>query len=161
MSSGYLRNSYFQPGHDNPFLFVFARTGGVFQFDFGQRAVGDIAFLLFSVAIVLLLRAKRSPRHIGPSPRQLGVFLLLPFLLNAGVAIAHAYPYGGTRHSSFLAIFALAGVSYALARMEKGRSGSGLGAAVAVVVLCQAFGTPHRPYMLRADQSNVNMAHAV
>src|SRR5437667_1120266 len=41
MSSAYLGNSYFTPGKINPLLFIFARSGGVFQYEFGQAVIGD------------------------------------------------------------------------------------------------------------------------
>ncbi len=36
-----LANSYFRPGHDRLFGFIFARTFGVLQYTFGQLAVGE------------------------------------------------------------------------------------------------------------------------
>src|SRR5262249_835720 len=42
MGNYYLGNSYYIPGKINPLLFVFARTGGVFQYIFRQSAVGDL-----------------------------------------------------------------------------------------------------------------------
>ena len=56
----WLANSFFRPGHDNPLLFVIARTGGVFQYVFGQLAVGDVAFLAFIAGVVWLWRHKIS-----------------------------------------------------------------------------------------------------
>ncbi len=51
-------------------------------------------------------------------PAQLGLFLLLPFVINAAAALVDLYPYGGTRHSAFLIPFAVAGVSLAIAKAE-------------------------------------------
>ncbi len=50
-----LANSYFHPGHGHLLPFAFARTFGVFQYTFGQLAVGDIAGVLFVAAVALLL----------------------------------------------------------------------------------------------------------
>jgi hypothetical protein len=87
--------------------------------------------------------------------------LLLPFGLNCAAAIADLYPYGGTRHSAFLAPFAVAGVSFALARLTRQRNVRGVAAALLIAAACHLFGTPHRPYMLREDQSSANMAAAM
>ena len=56
-----LANSYFHPGHGHLLPFVFARTFGVFQYTFGQLAVGDIAGVLFVFAIALLLGGNQIP----------------------------------------------------------------------------------------------------
>jgi len=42
MSEFYLSRSYYEPGRDNPLLFVIGHSFGVFQFVFGQLAVGDV-----------------------------------------------------------------------------------------------------------------------
>ena len=118
MGGDYLGNSYLIPGKINPFLFVFARTGGVFQYVFRQSVVGDLAFVLFVVGVVMILRGHvRKNTQVSniakpgaPRPPYTGILLLLPFVFNCAAALMRAYPYGGTRHSSFLMPFALAGV---------------------------------------------------
>jgi Dolichyl-phosphate-mannose-protein mannosyltransferase len=158
---GWLANSFFHPGHDNPLLFVIARTGGVFQYVFGQLILGDVGFLAFIAGLVLLWREKVSPRDLNVTSRQLGLLLVLPSAMGAGAAIAGIYPYGGTRHSAFLVMFAVAGVSLLVAKLVKQRIGSGIAVAILVVVVCNAFGQPHRPYMLREDQSRMQMSRAM
>jgi hypothetical protein len=156
-----MRNSYFHWGSDHLLLFIFARTFGVFQFVFGQLVVGDLAGLLFLAGVVILLKEKIAPGASQPTSRELGLLLLLPFGLNCAAAIADLYPYGGTRHSAFLAPFAVAGVSVAMARLTSQRIVRGVAAALLIVAACHLFGTPHRPYMLRADQSSANIAAAM
>ena len=178
----FLSNSYFHWGHDHLLLFVFARTFGVLQYTFGQLAVGDIAGVLFVAGVVLLLNGGNQGEDErikdgriedgrikdgqiqdsrGPSSRQLGVFLLLPFLINYMAAILDLYPYGGTRHSAFLLPFAIAGVSYAIAKLARQRLAYALGAAFLTIAVCQGLGKPHRPYMLREDQRRANMTQAI
>jgi hypothetical protein len=156
-----LANSYFHWGKDHLLGFVFARTFGVLQYTFGQLAVGDIAGVLFIAGVVLLLIGKEGAGRKGPSPVQLGLFLLLPFVINAVAAIAGLYPYGGTRHSAFLIPFAVAGVSLAIAKLARQRMAPALSVAVVIVAVCQMFGAPHRPYMRREDQRRGNMARAM
>jgi Dolichyl-phosphate-mannose-protein mannosyltransferase len=161
-----LANSYFHPGCDHLLAFIFARTFGVFQYTFGQLAVGDIAGLIFVAGVVLLLTGKDAGdsdalRRRGLSSRQLVLLLMLPFVINCATAIADLYPYGGTRHSAFLVPFAVAGASLAIARLTRGRVVHALAAAVLIVAICQLFGTPHRPYMRREDQQRSNMTEAL
>jgi hypothetical protein len=159
--NGWLANSFFRPGHDNPVLFVIARSGGVFQYVFGQLAVGDIAFLGFLVAVVLLWRTRVLLAGSNISGWQLATLLILPFAVGAGASLARIYPHGGTRHSAFLIMFAVAGVSFLLARLMKQRIGRGIVLAILVIAVCNAFGKPHRPYMLPEDQSRLQMTRAM
>ena len=156
-----LAHSYFQWGHDHLLPFIFARTFGVLQYTFGQLVVGDIAGVLFIAGVALLLGGKEIQEQPGPSPRQLGIFLLLPFVINCVAAIVDLYPYGGTRHSAFLVPFAVAGVSLAIARLVRQRLAYALGCAILIIAVCQMFGTPHRPYMRREDQRRANMTQAI
>jgi Dolichyl-phosphate-mannose-protein mannosyltransferase len=154
-------NSYFHWGHSHWLLFIFARTFGVCQFVFGQLAVGDLAGLAFLAGVAILLQTKSSTEPGRPTLRQLGIFFLLPFAINCGAAMVDLYPYGGTRHSSFLAPFVIAGVSFMLARLTGAQISRGVASALVIVASCQLFGVPHRPYMLRNDQSTANLANAM
>jgi hypothetical protein len=156
-----LTNSYFHWGHDHLPLFIFARSFGVFQYVFGQLAIGDVAGLMFFLGVAMLLIGKHPPEVARARSRELGIFLLLPLILNCAAALVDLYPYGGTRHSAILAPFAVAGVSFALTRLTGQRVARGLATALLIVVTCHLFGAPHRPYMLRGDQSSANMMAAV
>lgn len=148
MGGDYLGHSYYIPGKINPLLFVFARTGGVFQYIFHQLIVGDLAFVLFIVGLIMIFRG-RNPHRTSPpksaSPtandrrpttKQLGSFLLLPFAFNCAAALVRAYPYGGTRHSAFLIPFGLAAVAVALSWLLKDRLALGIIITLAVALVC-------------------------
>jgi len=153
-----LANSYFHRGHDHLLGFMFARTFGVLQYTFGQLAVGDIAGILFVAGLVLLWRRKDS--ELRPSARQVGLLLMLPFAINAVTAIVDLYPYGGTRHSAFLVPFAIAGVSLTIIKLAR-QGVVAVSLAILLVIVCQAFGSPHRPYIRREDQRRNNMTQAM
>ena len=152
MSDFFLRRSYFDAAHDNPLLFLVGHSFGAFQYFFGQLAVGDVMGLLFVLGVVLLLRGKDLPQQKADS-RRLAILLLLPFAVAAVAALAHVYPYGGTRHIAFLIIPGVAGVSVAMARLADDSWERGLAAAALIVVGCIAFGKTRPPSMDRADQS--------
>ncbi len=168
MSEFYLQRSYFDPAHDNPVKFVIGHSFGVFQYFFGQLAVGIAMGIFFIAGVVILLRGKGSPES-RTSSRRLGIFLLILFAIAGSLSLAHFYPYGGTRHVAILIIPAVAGVSVAMACLAAGstetgstETGStekrwdrGLGMAALVLVACIAFGKPRQPRMERADQSQL------
>ena len=160
MSEFFLRRSYFDSAHDNPVLFLVGHSFGVFQYFFGQLAVGDAIGLLFVVGVALLLRGKGF-LYGRSSSRWLGIVLLLPFAIAGGASLAHVYPYGGTRHIAFLIIPGVAGASVAMARLAAGRWARGLAIAAFVLVACIAFGKPRLPRMDRADQSRMQMTAAM
>ncbi len=160
MSEYYLHRSYFDSAHDNAFKFLVGHTFGVFQYFFGQLAVGDVIGLVFLIGVGLLLRGMGFTQDRSSS-RRLGIFLLLPFVIAGGVSLAHVYPYGGTRHVAFLIIPGVAGVSLAIARFAENRWTRGLAITGIVLVACIAFGKPRPPRMDRADQSRANMDKAI
>ena len=131
-------------------------TARVFQFVFGQLALGDIAFLVFIAAVVILFRPTTDKRE----STALALFLTVPFMLACVASMVGLYPYGGTRHSAFLALFVIAGVSVSLSRV-RWRSITGRTLALTTVLLSTAFGSQHRPYMRREDQSRVHMDAAI
>jgi len=111
-----------------------------------------VACLLFVAGILFLVRKQQA--------HAIAAFLAIPFLLTCVTAIAGFYPYGGTRHSSFLAPFAIAGVSVILSRLRSHYL-SGTTLSLLVVLLATTFGRQHRPYMLREDQSRERMDAAI
>jgi len=134
MAGSYLGNSYYVPGKISPLLFIVARTGGAFQYIFGQSVVGDLALLAFAAGVFLALK------HTALLTRfQICVLLLLPFALNCAAALLRLYPYGGTRHSSFLIPFAITGTSVAAARSVKDSRAKALLSVLAIALLCNLF----------------------
>jgi hypothetical protein len=170
-ASDWLRKSYFHPGQDNLPAFIFGRSFAVFQFIFGQQLIGLVGGLMFVAGIVLLLRRRtnagraRRPSlqndQISVPAWHFVVFLVLPFVISCTLAIAGRFPYGGTRHSIFLAMFALAGVSMFLVKGTRNQPIYAIVFAAGIVVLCYIFGFHHQPYMTRHDQSRVQMSQAM
>jgi hypothetical protein len=85
---------------------------------------------------------------------------MLPFAINAVTAIVDLYPYGGTRHSAFLVPFAIAGVSLTIIKLAR-QGVVAVSLAILLVIVCQAFGSPHRTYIRREDQRRNNMTQAM
>jgi Dolichyl-phosphate-mannose-protein mannosyltransferase len=159
MSNAYLSHSYYVPGKVNPLVFIVGRSIGVFQYVFRQLAVGDVTFIFFIIGLVFIFRQRRLSARV--TPRQLACLLLLPFALNCAAALVRAYPYGGTRHSSMLIPFALAGVSVALARLPKYRSVSGVAVALLISLVCHLSTAKELPYVAPDAQRSAHMADAM
>ncbi|HUO25101.1 MAG TPA: glycosyltransferase family 39 protein [Candidatus Aquilonibacter sp.] len=157
MSDFFLRRSYYNPAHDSPLWFV-GHSFGVFQYFFGQLAVGDLAGLLFLAGVGLLLRQHGTSKDSG---RRAAALLVLPFAVACIASVFHLYPYGGARELAFLIIPALGGVSVALAGLSHGDWARGVGLGVLVLALCLIFGKPRPPRMERADQSRRHMDGAM
>ena len=83
MSEYYLHRSYFDSAHDHALKFLVGHTFGVFQYFFGQLAVGDVIGLVFLAGVGLLLRGTGFTQDRSSS-RRLGIFLLLPFAIAGG-----------------------------------------------------------------------------
>jgi hypothetical protein len=106
-----LRAEYFQANQDRLFDFLFRQTAAVFRFLCGSATAGAIACAL-AVAGLVILAMKRNFSAL---------LLALPFLLSAGASLMDVYPYGGTRHSVFLLVFASAAIGVTLSALAAGR----------------------------------------
>jgi hypothetical protein len=151
-TGGWLQSGYFHKGQDSLLLFPVRATGAAFTYLFSSPLVGPAALILFLAGAILLL-ARR--------PRALGILLLLPFVVACGGAIAGAYPYGGTRHVVFLALFAVAGIAALLARLAGNRVGSVLLAGILVAPIWNLTATPPAQHISAANQRKDLMSAAV
>ena len=121
----WLRESYLL-GSENPLRFLTRQTLALFRGLFSSPTAGVVALVLLIFGIAWLA-ARRKPAAI---------LLAVPFLLAAAGGLLAIYPYGGTRHSVDLSIFACAGAGVALARL----AGERLWVAIAVAGVLVAAG---------------------
>jgi hypothetical protein len=106
-----LRAEYFQADQDRVLDFLFRQTAAVFRFLCGSAPAGAITCAL-AVAGLVILATKRNSSAL---------LLALPFLFSAGASLMDIYPYGGTRHSVFLLVFASAAIGVTLSALAGGR----------------------------------------
>ena len=163
----WLRKSIFHPGEQKLIAFVPVQTLRVFTSLFSHGLVGTIFLLAFLVGIVVLLRTAASPVRERPSPKELAVLFILPFLANCAAAITGIYPYGGTRHSAILAPFAIAGAAIGLAtintktlatRSPLGSLASTLLPVAILLGLCNFFPAP--PPLIKAKNHSDHLIKA-
>ena len=107
----WLKASYFRAGRESAWQFCARRTADFFDFLLSSPVPGILGMVLLLGAITWLA-ARRQPSAI---------LIGFPFVLAAEAALLALYPYGGTRHSIFLAPFACAGIGAALARLSSER----------------------------------------
>lgn len=162
VAESYLRSSLFHPGEDSLIAFPFRSNIRVFHFLFSQGAVAVAGMLFYLMAIVLLLRT-RTPASLErrPSSRQLGMLLLLPFVINCAAALAGIYPYGGTRHNSYLAVFAMPAIAIALAWIRLPATWMKPAAIAFALALCNFTVTPAGAYIQAKNQKKELMDGAV
>jgi len=155
----WLRKSIFHAGEDHVLVFVAAQTLRVFTYLLSHGVGGALALLAFLVGIISLLKWKRVSGEPRPSPRELAFLLGLPFVVNCGAALAGLYPYGGTRHNAFLALFALSGAAIGLSVRKAAREWIKPLIVVTCLAVCNFFPAPpslirprnhHRALMERA-----------
>jgi len=162
LADSYLRSSVYHPGEDHALLFILKSNIRVFHYLFSQGAMGVIGLILFLVGVVLLFGSKdRAPESRKPTPRQLGLLLILPFAVNCAAALAGAYPYGGTRHNCYLAAFAMPGVAIAIARWKPFRSWWKPVVLVVGLAICNFTVLPAGAYMNPKNQQIALMREAM
>jgi hypothetical protein len=148
LAEGWFHSAVFQPREENIFWFTLRAGLRFFHYLCWSGAIGAVALALFIAGIALLVRTGKPPHDSAkPTARALGIFLFLPFLINLAAAFAGKYPFGGTRHNSFLALFAVAGMSIPLARWKAAHRWlvpSGIAIALAVATF---FPSPSGTYM--------------
>ena len=161
----WLASSIYHPGHDHVAVFVFRTTIRLFHFLFSQGAIGVLGLVCFLIGVTgLWIGERRCASASGkPSSRQLGLLLVLPFVINCALALAGLYPYGGTRHNALLAGFAMSGIAIGLSRWtDHERWGKKLVLVLALVlVICSVFPSPTGAYIQPRNQSRKLMEESV
>lgn len=156
--TGWLRRYYFRAG-ETPVAFLQRTTVDAFQYLFGSRAWGAVALVLFSAGVLWLLCAGLFGKR-----RDLAGFsllLILPFVFGMAGALLDVYPYGGTRHSIYLILFATAGVSFLIATIVRQRLLPLLLLAGVLIPFWYLYRLPDPQQMARRQQARGLMTKAM
>lgn len=160
ISDSYLRSSVFHPGVDRVIPFVLGATFRFFHYLFAQTAAGALGPLLFGIGLLLLVKNHHSSAESNrPSGIVLALLLVLPFIINCSLALAAIYPYGGSRHDSYLAMFAIPGIAIALARWRVSRRVKPV-AIIAALGFCNLHPNPLGEYIQPRNQNRALMINA-
>lgn len=157
----YLKRSSFHPGQEHVASFVVRATIRLFQYFFSQGAVGVAALLLYVAVIAILARRERRTTPSQPTSRQLLLLITLPVIVNCALGLKDLYPFGGTRHNSYLAIFLFPALALGISRWEAKRHWLKPCAIAVVLLLCNLFPSPTGEYIRHRDQSRSEMLSAV
>lgn len=154
--------SYFRPADTNIFSFTGTNTLNIFSFFFSERIVVWALLLSFVAGVAILfagdLGAMRRNFRAGGHP---GILLLLPFLAVWGASLVGIYPYVGSRHTGFLAPFAIAGAAYFLSLISRRQLWAGLLLAGVLMALSQIGEKPKELNVSGGDNSPRAMSNAI
>jgi Dolichyl-phosphate-mannose-protein mannosyltransferase len=161
----WLRKSIFHSGGRNPASFAAVQTLRVFTYLFSHGVVGTLALLAFLAGMILLVRGKIFSNQVissqdGPRPWQLALLFGLGFAVNCGAALAGQYPYGATRHSASLFLFAVSGACIGLAPWARARLWVTSLAVALCLMVCNFFPAPP-PAIRPRNQARALMQQAV
>ena len=157
----YARRSIFWPGEEHAWSFVGRNTVRLFHYFFSQGAVGVLALIIFVWGLVLLFRQRDAVTSRRPSTRLLALLFVFPLAVNCITALLRFYPYGGSRHDCYLAIFMMPAIAVALARWNPAWMWWKPLSLGAVLAVCNFFPAPLAEYIRFHDQNRKLMTRAV
>jgi hypothetical protein len=156
--TGWLRALYFRAG-ESRLAFLQRTTLDVFQYLFGSRPWGTVALIFFVAGVLWLLGAGLSRRRRDFA--AFGLLLLSPFVFGMTASLLDLYPYGGTRHSIYLLLFATAGVSFLIATLVRQRLLPVLLLAPLLIPYWYLHRLPDPQQMARKEQAKGLMTNAI
>jgi len=133
-------SAYFHRDSVSIFAFTKKNTFDIFLFLFGQPYVAEAMLLCFVAGVAALFVKGLLSRRGTLQTNRLGLLLLFPFIAVWCAAIAGIYPYIGSRHTVFLAPFAIAAACYLMAAASGQRLWAGL---LIAALLMVASNTSH------------------
>ncbi len=159
--SGPFDSSFFHQDTISLFTFTWGNTLNIFLFLFGQRLVAYSMLLLFVAGAAFLFTRDLLSRQQNSQLSRMGILLLFPFITVWGASIAGIYPYVGSRHTAFLAPFAVAAASYLLATASHNKIWAGLLLAVSLMTLSNLGKKSVEPNVSDGDNNPAVMTSAV
>src|SRR5579883_1153140 len=144
---------------DSIFQFTRQNTWNIFFYLFPHQYAAAAMLVCFIAGIGFLITLKLSPARPAAGSPHLALLLLVPFLAVWAAAVAGIYPYIGSRHTVFLAPFAIAAASFLLAKLSRQKLWPAALFASALMILPIAYG--RRPEPGLASQSRPLMKNAI
>ena len=153
--------SYFQTAGEDIFTFTWKNTSKIFLYMYEQPHVSLAMLLFFVGGVLVLIAGDLTSRQGKPRSSHSGVLIVLPFIAVWGTAIAGKYPYVGSRHTVFLAPFAIAAVSFLLAAICRQKLWAGLVIAILLMGASNATADSREREITNENQSRAQMTAAI
>ncbi len=117
--TGFLRGAFPEPG-TSPLTFAITGTIKQFAYAFSSIPAGMAGLALFGVGLEILTRTQLAKAN-GTAAANLARFVV-PFVCGATAAVLELHPYGRSRHTVVLALFAVPPAAIALGTLLSSRA---------------------------------------
>jgi hypothetical protein len=115
-SMDYLGHYYYADGRETPLGFAWRSFSGTFYYAVGTRPLALVFMLVFLAGVAALLAGKTK------APSLMALLVMIPFVVGFVAAIAHVFPFAGSRHQTYLLPFLAAGIAAAFAWLQRGQA---------------------------------------
>ena len=153
--------SFFRVGRGDLLTFTQEHTSAIFQFIFEQQYISQAMLLFFVVGVAFLIIKDLVPGRGNARSSHRGILLLVPFIAVWGAAIAGIYPYVGSRHTVFLAPFAIAAASFLLGAVYGRKVWANLLIAILLMGAANTCAEAFEPYITKENQRRTLMIGAM
>ena len=161
MAGGYLHEDLFHAGREAELVFISRQTFAFFHYLAGQPIIGALLLLCFAAGTASLFRRKVFPAG-NLEKSHIAWLLLISFAVTWSAAVLGKYPFGGTRHSIFLAPFAVLGACIAGTGYNWRRAPwSPILVAVLAIAVCYLLPAPRDSHFAPGNQDRRLMREAV
>jgi dolichyl-phosphate-mannose-protein mannosyltransferase len=152
---------YFHWQDGDLFYFLRENTASIFLYIFKQPYLSVGVVALFALGVAYLFFRGFRPLH-GQTPSfHLAILISLPFVIAWGAAVAKVYPYIGSRHTIYLAPFAVGGASVFIATAVREKLWAGLAIAALIAALANASEDPSLARIKKENQGKALMTGAI
>jgi uncharacterized membrane protein len=110
----WLRPFYYSAGSETPLGFAWRSVYNTFLHAVGVVKLSYLFMFLFMLGFAAVLAARTK------APRLVALLVMSPFVVGFVAGIFQVFPFGGSRHQTYLLPFLAAGIAAALACLPKG-----------------------------------------
>jgi hypothetical protein len=115
-SLSYLAQYFYARGQETFLRFVWRSLFETFHYATGSRPLAVLFILIFAAGLAALLTGRTK------APKLTALLVILPFVVGFVAALFRIFPFGGSRHQTYLLPFLAAGISAAFAWVPRGRA---------------------------------------
>ncbi|MGB9433545.1 MAG: glycosyltransferase family 39 protein [Candidatus Acidiferrum sp.] len=114
LAIAYLQPYYYSAARDTPLGFAWRAFYGTFYYAVGARHLTFLLILVFLAGLATLLTGRTKGGGL------MVLLILSPFAVGFAAAVAHVFPFAGSRHQAYLLPFLAAGIAAALLWPKRG-----------------------------------------